>query len=779
MMSKNVHDAGADQSTPSVPQYFSWLNNTNEGSTEKQTLINLDFFAWLKKTYGMEIKIYAWDAGNFDGSLMGYGDPEGEKFQTQYPRGYTPIVEKAAESGIRMGLWGSPDGFGNTPEEEKKRYDFMVDLCRQYHFALFKVDGVCGKLRPEKAPVYAKMLRDCRKYSPDLIVLNHRLNLFEAEKYVTTFLWQGAETYVDVQSCNNQTCMHHRGFIFDRGLPEKLERLAEDHGVCISSSVAYFEDDLVYQAFGRCMILSPEIYGNPWLMRDDEFPKLARVYNLHKRHAKILVNGVILPDTYGPSAVSRGTSVHRFLTTGNNTWQKKEISIQLDEQIGLAAEGREFLVIQRHPVEKLIGKFVFGASVPVTLMPHRAHLVEIAVPEEADPVLVHCEYETILENTNGVPVEIKTVFSEGGEISLITANGMIPFCTTEPVDNREFAPVYLGSAKENPDLLHRGEQLYEAAQFGIDNDSLEIRELRRSGDTAIPEVKAARDAFFAQKTYLARGCDGAFAFDGKADTFFDGQSKTYFGGQRIDGGCLRVDFGETVEADTIEIVCFETEKATAEVQQQIYPKTGSVSSDLSHWTETGKMEKRVLDAHFVTQVVRFSVNNIYPLEGKLVSVKYPFGNRQLRYVRLPCPMDRIYAIRAYKDNQEVVLPNPRVNNLQAMYGRKTVSAVKTARIILPELNDGEYLAVAVEGEHGDEGVYCTAELNDRLLPFPDRAVAYKSNIWEHRVMSKNENYTYYLPLTADMSGKELSVHVLFCDPAKTDIRCDVYLCPRH
>jgi len=36
---KTVSEAGADQHTPSVPQYFSWINNTNEGSTEKQTLI--------------------------------------------------------------------------------------------------------------------------------------------------------------------------------------------------------------------------------------------------------------------------------------------------------------------------------------------------------------------------------------------------------------------------------------------------------------------------------------------------------------------------------------------------------------------------------------------------------------------------------------------------------------------------------------------------------------------------------------------------------------------
>ena len=75
-MVKTSKDAGADNFTPSVPQYFSWINNTNEGSTETQTLINLEFFEWLKEVYGMEIKIYAWDAGNFDGSAMGYDSVE-------------------------------------------------------------------------------------------------------------------------------------------------------------------------------------------------------------------------------------------------------------------------------------------------------------------------------------------------------------------------------------------------------------------------------------------------------------------------------------------------------------------------------------------------------------------------------------------------------------------------------------------------------------------------------------------------------------------------------
>ena len=96
-MIKNAKDAGADNLTPSVPQYFSWINNTNEGSTEEHTLINLEFFKYLKDTYGMQIKIYAWDAGNFDGASEGYGNIKGEKFKKQYPEEYKNVAEKAAE----------------------------------------------------------------------------------------------------------------------------------------------------------------------------------------------------------------------------------------------------------------------------------------------------------------------------------------------------------------------------------------------------------------------------------------------------------------------------------------------------------------------------------------------------------------------------------------------------------------------------------------------------------------------------------------------------------
>jgi hypothetical protein len=195
---------GADEKTPSRAQYFSWINNTNEGPTEAQTKINLNFFKWLKQEYGMQLEIYAFDAGAIDGAGY-YGSVKSQKFKSQFPRGFKPVYEQAKSQGIRLGIWGGPDGFGNTPEEEKERIDLMVGLAKDYEFELFKFDGVCGELREHKQEAFVKMMTDVRKYSPNLILLNHRLNLGKGLPHATTWLWEGAETYTDVHMQNRRS----------------------------------------------------------------------------------------------------------------------------------------------------------------------------------------------------------------------------------------------------------------------------------------------------------------------------------------------------------------------------------------------------------------------------------------------------------------------------------------------------------------------------------------------------------------------------------------------
>ena len=38
------------------------------------------------------------------------------------------------------------------------------------------MDAVCGQLRDEKQPALIELMTECRKHSPNLIMLNHRLN---------------------------------------------------------------------------------------------------------------------------------------------------------------------------------------------------------------------------------------------------------------------------------------------------------------------------------------------------------------------------------------------------------------------------------------------------------------------------------------------------------------------------------------------------------------------------------------------------------------------------
>ncbi|MCY2930205.1 MAG: hypothetical protein NTV86_12055 [Planctomycetota bacterium] len=327
--------AGADEKTPSKAMYFSWINHAWEGANEPCTLASLDFFQWLHDEYGMTLDIYLLDAGTIDG-LQIYGTIDSPGFHQRFPRGLKPMAEKARGFGCRLGMWMGPDGFGTTPEEEKARRDMIVAVARDHDMALFKFDGCCGNLRDDRSDSFARMMTEVRTHCPDLIALNHRINLdANALKHMTTWLWQGVETYIDVHIANSVTAPHNRAGAMSRGLPPQLSRLTEDHGVCLSSCLDYWEDDLVLQAFNRCLILAPEIYGNPWLLRDDEMPRLARLFNLHRRYRDILVNGIELPAGYGPNAVSRGDEATRLVTLTNLSWKAKAYTIELGGEIGL------------------------------------------------------------------------------------------------------------------------------------------------------------------------------------------------------------------------------------------------------------------------------------------------------------------------------------------------------------------------------------------------------------------------------------------------------------
>ena len=772
MQEKTRKSSGADERTPSIPQYFSWVNNTNEGSTEAQTLINLDYFRWLYDTYGMHIRIYAWDAGNLDGAWGTYGFPGvTEKLTRQFPHGYGPLAEKAAEMGCHLGIWGGADGFGDTPEEEKKRFDLIVSLCRDLGFMLFKFDTVCGALRAEKREVFHRMIDTCRKYVPDLVVLNHRNDLGEAEICATTFLWGGVETYIDVHIRNSTTGLHHRVCTLQRGLVPGMKRLTEDHGVCLSSCLDYFEDDLVNQAFARSLILAPEIYGNPWFLRDDEQARLAKIYNLHAKYRDILVEGIALPEIYGGNAVSRGNGSTRLLVLNNPGWTPLSIPVALGQEIGLT-ENRTYTVTTLHPYEEYIGDYAYEKQVMIRVEPGRAALILIQDAEifrKENYVLTGCRYETVY-GRGAVPDKVK-IYASDGEI------GSLGICRpavtrTEPADNTIRPPVLLGTMTDCP-LPEETEALYEATCFAADCDSLEAKSRKRSGETAVPQVQKARDAFFAQDTYRYRGTEACAMFDDDPDTFFDGESFYY--GTRLNGGTLRVDFGRTIDAARVEIECFEIDTPIREVQPQRYPAAGTASADLFRWQPATLAEVITVCGSCEAPVVMQSVHNITWQKGKRKKAVYTVG-APMRYFRLPRPMDRIYSFRLYDAaGNRIFLTGSRGNNMLSPFADIGFRYAKAVTVTLPEdMQPGMYLSAAINGRHGAEGVYCAAMTENGPIGCPDRASGFPVNHWEHIVEPSGSGYTYYMPVTPDMAGQEITMYALFREECETV--CDLWLC---
>ena len=781
--------AGADERTPSLSQYFSWINNTNEGSTEKQTLINMEFFQWLHDKYGMKLDIYAWDAGNLDGAFNVYCDPDSDMFKEKFPRGWKPIAEAAKGFGGRLGAWGGPDGFGNTPEEEKRRLDFMVSLCRDLNFALFKFDQVCGGLRPAKEDAFVEMMIECRKHSPDLIVLNHRLNLGKGLPYVTTALWERKETYIDTLMWNTMTAPHNRAEAVSRGLPDGLGRLLEDHGVCISSCIDYWDDDLILQAFNRGMILAPQVYGSPWFLRDDEYPRLARIYNFHRRFRDILVDGMVLPENkFGPLAVSRGDDQTRVITLRNLSWEPKQVTIPLDETIGLRSDGdREVRLF--HPYEQQLGSHAKGQAVEVEVLPYRATMVVVSTRKLEEPAIVGTPFHLVRDIPDrpvvftllGEPGSSASIFPlpEGGFASATLDGKSIPLPTKEKPLKVDFAgkPIsgpwhqFLGDLEKAP-VPADVEYLYETASFTPSNDALEVRSIERSGPTAIPQVAAAREAFFDQEYFRARGCWDRFLFDGRDDTFFGVYVRD--ADARLGGGVFRLDMQKPTDLEKMEIryVTDGTEKGEDRELWQ-----AEVSSDLKSWQPV-TFRRSIPD-------VPPAMVGLVQKKGKGLVLWKPFQVAALtsegsipkgvRYLRMPAAPGRPSEVRAWSPSGELDRNDWQVTTLFAPFERSKPQEVWSKKIMIdPNAAQGSYLCVAVEGEFGSELARAVLRTPEGVVGAKERAPSFPGNAWEAPIAKTKGNHTFYFPITDDLRGKEVEVSCLMLRSAKSPERVHVW-----
>ncbi len=767
--------AGADCMTPSLSHYFDWINSQYEGTTEQQTMVNLDFFHWLYNQYGTKLDIYSLDVGNIDdgpytagvGRLIPYhyGSMASKEFKEQFPRGFAPLVEKADSFGCRLGIWLGPDGFGTTPQEEKERSDLMVSLCRDYHFLLFKLDGVAGPFRDEKAGVLIETLKMCRRYTPDLIVSSQRIDFGEAEPYITDHLWEGEETYVDVFINNHSTAPHHRAGSLERKLTPGLSRKFGDHGVCFSSCLDYWEDEMILQMFNRSLILSPQFYGNPWFLRDDEYPRFARLMNLHRRYRKILVNGFQLPEQqYGPYAMSRGDAGTRLITLRNLSWEPKTCTLRLDTSLGLEPV-KEVEVRQYHPAERILGFCKWGETIPVKVEPYRTCLIKVSSVKNDELTISGCDYEMV-RDIPGKPVQVHLLGNPGTKARFKIVPGQRSF-QKGIIDGKEYAVkelekgldvVFPGKKLEHaphrklgtPYLLNEipedAEALFEATCFAADNNALEVRCIERSGDSDIPQVNACRAAFFNKPMFVNRGIWDKNLFDGDMNTFFIA---------RLKDKMFRLDMGKVQLLDEIIIRIRDRQEYNLNPEINSFSKQAcaEVSGDLARW-DTVRLD--------------------YKGEGTIARIL--LGNDQpVRYLRITGPPRRIAEVEAYRDGKQVDRTNWRASNLFRNYAGDPAKTAWKFEFTLQESAPHSYLAVALNGRHGKEGAWAALKTGGQYIGASDRAVSFPSNTWEYFNVDSESNYTYYFPVKQDYLGKEMELVILGLKNGIAEFKSEVWL----
>ena len=732
--------------------YFDWININWWGGNENKVTNNLRFFKWMHDEYGMKLDIYSLDASNVDngpGCDWGekpyreepprYGGIDSEWFKSKYPNGMDSITALANSFGCELGVWMGPDGYGETDSSARVRIDMLDRLTGKYNVALFKLDGCCSYLKPENEKYFIEAMSKSFANNPDLIVLNHRIPMSDSAKaFSTTFLWEGAETYIGVSGGNSKPAPHHR-YTLNRGLTPDLLRLTEDHGVCLSSFLDYWEDDLILQAFNRNLILSPELYGNPWFLRDDEYPLLARIFNLHRRNGALLVNGMVLPeDQYGKNAVSRGDEKTRFITLRNLSWESKIFTIDIDATIGLENTG-SFEVRQYHPYEKIMGVFEYGNQVDVRVLPYRSCLVKIS----SDPVelgIEGCNYQ-IVKDVPGEAIEIDLLGFPGEEKQVFLA-GNTPKFRKVTIDGESVSKL---SGKKSVTVKFEGDPLekdyhrklatlspgsapsrtvpfFEAMYFSASNNCLEAQSLARSGETNIAAVQNARDAFFYDDIFKHLGPWDHFALDDDPATTF--KVRRYGEGELVPG-LFRVTLPEAMDIDKVIL---------EGVEREYRPRSAYCSNNLISWKKAG----------------------ITVEKGK---VEISTGAESVQYIKLdPSPYD-VSEVKAYNNGRQVDITKAALSNLFPDSKENTVKKAWQREVQVDEITVNSTLAVAIEGDYGDNGAFSVIEVDGKLIGAFDRSPAYDFNNWEHVRAKMKGNFTYYFNLPKDFENKNIKVYV--------------------
>jgi hypothetical protein len=782
--------------------YFDWLCHDNSGPLESEILANFAVLKKLRELYGFQFDIYNSDAGLVE-SQGTYFPEYRSVFDKRFPQGLRPIADAAQALGMKLGLWIGPDGFGETPESMALRRDQLIEWVRDFNVGLFKLDTVVSPLHHEdkyilekKYQSLADALSEARRIDPDFVAINHRVNQSPYMLTITDcLLWQGQETYIDVHITNTESALYNRSCSIRRSLYSEFFgvpfRQFEDHGICFNSLIENWEDDFVTQAFGRASVISPEMYGTFFFLPDEDYSRLARLIELHRRSRSLLIRTYPLEN----GDIAHGDGLSALIVLRNPTWESVTKPVRIDETIGLMRNGRGPVIVrQRHPCERLLAgpedRVGWGDTIHIELEPFDVRLIQVDSHMPGEPFIGGVSYE-IVPGPQDSRFNVKLMGEPGqkAELEFFNFAGLdvqhpftINFAGTS--GERKYFEFLGVCTNENPGASS-GYLLPELAKFRIDDDALEMRELRslKKRPSRWPEIEACREYMW-NKVIAAEGSHRN-AFDGDPGTrWSDGYPRrSPFTGSpapyRSDDSLWRIDMGKEIELKRLELdIVRKTETAFIEAVE--------LSPDLETWSRVptpglpGKNEMP-----FLKEIRRRDQKVlIYDVDAgdgraRTLTVELPPGWN--RYIRIHGRNFSVAEIRGY-DAAGTLLdrtdwratnffgptPGPRrVLHLDPVVedvwpGQEiAVSINAPARIIDPV--DGVYVTVSVDGE---------IHVPDHRVP----SYPYHNYEWNCSWLKRQKlsGLTFRLPIRKEWRGKRIHIRVFLFGEEAESIEARVY-----
>ncbi len=783
--------------------YFDWLCHDNSGPLESEILANFAALKKMKELYGLQFDIYNSDAGLVE-SMGTYFPQYRPLFDRRFPQGLDRVAAAAADLDMRLGLWIGPDGFGETHREMETRQQQLISWVKDSNVGLFKLDTVVSPLRhpdkyilEKKYQALADALNEIRSLDPQFVAINHRVNNSPYMLTITDcILWQGEETYIDVHISNRDAWLHNRVCSIRRDLSTRYFdlpfRLFEDHGICFNSLLERWDDDLVTQAFGRASVISPEMYGTFFFLRDWDWPRFARLLHLHKATRDILRGDTRLL-AGGDISHSNGRSA--VLVIRNMNWDPLTKTIPLDTGLGLTQDpGTPLTIRQRHPHEFLLsgqpGGLQIGDSLELTCDPFEVKLIQIDSSAPRDPYLGGISYE-VIPGGNSARFDLRLLGRAGQdyEIHLYNMEGrslkdesgaevILPEGSGDALrvgfpglrrDRTYFQRV--GDFEEIAADAAEGAYLAELAKFRLDDDALEIREMKelKRRPSRHPEIEACR-AYMWDKVILTHTYHRN-AFDGDPDTRwsdgyprrspFTGTPRPY----RSDTSLWRIDLGNPLALSRLELhIVRRLEEAELDRIE--------LSADLRTWIPVEGIRLPGLDRiPFFEELRRrdgdIRIHDVEAGDGRPVVLAVDLPANTSRYVRILGRNFSVSEIYGF-DPQERELDRSRWRATN-FYG----STPQPYRVLrwtgkLPDHWPGQEIAVAVEAGgdrlHPIDDVFVVLVVDDDIIIPRHRAPSYPYHNYEWNswwlMRDRLEGMTFRVPTDSSWQGRRIEGLVL-------------------